>query len=147
MANPQVFQGTLNLLLGNVIYASYPSLNVTSPYLGTGGIQISFDGDTSLLLPTMTGAVTSPRPYIFANVDMHILRSQALGNAYKTQIETNTTLGSVSVYTDSTTLSSFQLDNTVLLSLSQLNFDGASPEMLIRLRGVYSVNSALFNAA
>jgi hypothetical protein len=147
MANQNVYQGTVNLLLGSVIFANYPALNITASYLAPGGISLSFDGETSLLLPTMVGAVTSPRPYVFANIDAHILRTQALSNAFKNQIETTTTLGSVKVYTDTTTLLSYQIDNCVLLSTPQMTYDGTSPEFTVRLRGVYEVNVDLFNVS
>jgi hypothetical protein len=147
MANPQVVQGTLNRLLASVVYADYQNLNVTSSYLAREAISLSFDGDTSLLLGTMTGAVTSPEPYIFGTVTINLLRTQNLGNAYKTQIETNTTLGSVTIYPDSTALSPFQLNNCVLMSIQETAFDGQQAGLIVRVRGVYSINSALFSAS
>jgi hypothetical protein len=147
MANPQVVQGSLNRLLANVVYADFPQLNVTAPYLAKEAISLSFDGDTSLLIGTLTGAVTSPEPYTFGTCTMHLLRTQALGNAYKNQIETNTTMGSVTVVPDSIALSSFQLNNCVLMSLQEVTFDGNQAGLVVRLRGVYSVNSTLYTAA
>lgn len=147
MANPQVVQGTLNRLLASVVYADYQNLNVTSSYLAREAISLSFDGDTSLLLGTMTGAVTSPEPYIFGTVTIHLLRTQNLGNAYKTQIETNTTLGSVTIYPDSTALSPFQLNNCVLMSIQETAFDGQQAGLIVRVRGVYSINATLFSAS
>ena len=147
MSNPQVLQGTLNRLLASVVYASFPQLNVTSSYLAKEAISIGFDGDTSMLIGTLTGAVTSPEPYVYGTVTMHLLRTQALGNAYKTQVETNTTMGSVTIYPDTTALSPFQLNNCVLQSVQEVAFDGNSAGLIIRLRGVYSINSALFAAS
>jgi hypothetical protein len=147
MANPQIQQGTLNRLLASVVYANFTALNVTSGYLAREAISLSFDGDTSQLIPTLTGAVTSPEPYIFGTVTMHLLRTQALGNAYKTQIETNTTLGSVTVYPDTQVLSPFQLNNCVLMSVQETTFDGTQAGLVVRLRGVYSINSTLFAAS
>jgi len=147
MANPQVVQGTLNRLLANVVYADFSQLNVTAPYLAKEAISLGFDGDTSQLIGTLTGAVTSPEPYIYGTATIHLLRTQALGNAYKTQIETNTTLGSVTVIPDSTALSPFQLNNCVLMSIQETAFDGTQAGLIIRLRGVYSVNASLFAAA
>ena len=70
-----------------------------------------------------------------------------MGNAYKTQIETNTTMGSVTVYPDSTTLSPFQLNNCVLQSVQEVAFDGSQAGLIVRLRGVYNINASLFAAA
>jgi len=147
MANPQVVQGTLNRLLASVVYSDFAALNITSPYLAKEAISLGFEGDTSLLLGTLTGAITSPAPYIFANVTMHLLRTQALGDAYKAQIETNTTLGSVTIYPDTTALAPFQLNTCVLSSIQEVAFDGTQAGLIVRLRGVYSINSTMFNAA
>jgi hypothetical protein len=147
MANQQIQQGTLNRLLASVVYANYTQLNVTAGYLSREAISLSFDGDTSLLIGTLTGAVTSPEPYIYGTVTMHLLRTQALGNAYKTQIETNTTLGSVTVYPDTQVLSPFQLNNCVLMSVQETAFDGNQAGLVVRLRGVYNINSTLFAAS
>lgn len=144
MANPLIAQGTLNRLRGSVVYASYPQLNVIAPYLAKEAISIAFDGDTSLLLGTLTGAVTSPEPYTFGTVTMHLLRSQFLAEAYKAQIETNTTMGTVSIFSDSTTLLPFTLQNCILMSLQELTFDGTQPSFIVRLRGVYNVNATMW---
>jgi hypothetical protein len=147
MANPQVIQGTLNRLRGSVVYADFPELNITSSYLAREAISISFDGDTSQLIGTLTGAVTSPEPYTYGTVTMHLLRSQSLADAYKFQIETNTTMGAVRIIGDSDTLGDFLLDNCVLMSLQELAFDGQQASMIVRLRGIYSINQLLFAAS
>ena len=144
MANSQIQQGTLNRLLASVVYADFTQLNVTSGYLAREAISLSFDGDTSLLIGTLTGAVTSPEPYIYGTVTMHLLRTQALGEAYSSQIRTNTTLGSVTVYPDTQVLQPFQLNNCVLMSIQETAFDGTQAGLVVRLRGVYNINSTLF---
>ena len=146
MANPQVVQGTLNRLLASVFYADYQQLNVTASYLSKEAISLAFDGDTALLINTLTGAVTSPEPYIYGTVSIHLVRTQALADAYKSQIELNTTLGSVTIFPDTYTLSPFELDNCVLQSLQEVSFDGTQAGLVVRLRGVYSINAALFAA-
>lgn len=146
MANPQVVQGQLNRLLGSVVYADFPALNVTAPYLSKEAINLAFEGETNLLIGTMVGAVTSPAPYIFATATIHLIRTQALAQAYKDQIELNTTMGSVSIVTDSTNLNAFQLNNCVLESLQEVQFDGLQAGLIVRLRGVYSTNSSMFAA-
>ena len=83
MANPQVVQGTLNRLLASVVFANFPQLNVTSSYLAREAVSIAFDGDTSLLIGTLTSAVTSPEPYVYGTVTMHLLRTQSLGPKWK----------------------------------------------------------------
>jgi len=78
---------------------------------------------------------------------MHLLRTQALADAYKTQIEVNTTMGSVTIYPDSVTLSPFELNNCVLQSIQEVAFDGQQAGLIVRLRGVYSINADLYAAS
>ena len=139
-----IYQGTLNRLRGSVVYANYPELNITSSYLAKEAISLSFDGDTSQLIGTLTGGVTSPEPYVYGTATMHILRTQSLADLYKRQIETATTMGHVTVIGDSTSLGNFQLDTCVLMSIQEMAFDGNQAGMIVRLRGIYNVNAALF---
>ena len=144
MSNPQVNQGSLNRLLASVVFSDVPYLSVTSPFLGKEGISVGFEGDASMLLPTMTGGVPSPEPYQIANVTMHLLRTTVLGAAYKLQMETNTTLGSMNVISDTITLPPYQLDTCVLKSVQEITFDGNQPGMVVRIQGIYRINSAAF---
>ena len=141
-----VQQGTLNRLRGNVVYADYPELNVTAPYLAKEAISIGFEGDSAQLLGTLTGGVTSPEPYMFATVTLHLLRSQGLSDAYKSQIEVNSVMGSVNIIGDSDALSEFQLENAVLMNIQEITFDGTQAGMIVRLRGIYNVNASLYTA-
>lgn len=143
-SNPQIFQGTLNRLRGSVVFADFPQLQVTSSYLAKEAISIAFDGDTSLLIGTLTGAVTSPEPYTYGTVTIHLLRTQILADLFKQQIETNTTMGSVNIIGDSATLGIFQLENCILMSLNEITFDGNQAGLIVRLRGVYNINATLF---
>ena len=89
--NPLIQQGTLNRLRGSVVYANDATLNVTAPYLAREAISIAFEGDAGMLIPTLTGGVTSPEPYQLATITIHLVKSQALANVYKSQIESRRT--------------------------------------------------------
>jgi hypothetical protein len=144
MANPQIVQGTLNRLQGSVVFAAFPALTVTAPYLGKEAISIAFEGDVAQLIGTLTGGVTSPEPYQYATVTMHLVRSQALAETFKQQIETSALVGSVNVISDSSTLAPFQLENCVLMSLQDLTFDGTQTNFQVRLRGIYNINALMW---
>lgn len=144
MANPLVQQGTLNRLRGSVVYADDATLNVTASYLGKNGISIAFEGDAGMLIPTLTGGVTSPEPYQMATVTIHLVKAQALANVYKTQIETDVNVGDVSVITDSPALSDYQLVNCILKGVRDISFDGTNAEFVVTLTGIYYVNDNLW---
>jgi hypothetical protein len=146
MPNPLVPQGVINRLRGSVVYANNQTLNITASYLAREAISISFEGDAGVLLPTLTGGVTSPEPYQMANVVIHMLKSQSLSSVYKTQFETNTSVGDVRIITDSSTLSDYQLYNCVLKGVSDLSFDGTTPLFQVTLTGIYYTNNSLWSA-
>jgi len=145
MAAPLIQQGTLNRLRGSVVYSTNATLNVTAPYLASEAISIAFEGDAGMLIPTLTGGVTSPEPYQMATVTINLLKSQALANAYKTQIETNVNVGDISVIADSATLSDYQIGNCVLKGVRDVTYDGNVPGFVVTLTGVYQVNAALWS--
>lgn len=142
--SPFVQQGTLNRLRGSVVYASNQTLNVTAPYLSKEGISIAFEGDAGMLIPTLTGGVTSPEPYQIATVTINLVKSQALANVYKEQFETNVNVGDVSVIADSATLTDYELQNCVLKGIRDITFDGNQVGFVVTLQGIYQVNSALW---
>jgi hypothetical protein len=144
MATPLIQQGTLNRLRGSVVYSSNPTLNVTAPYLAREAISIAFENDAGLLIPTLTGGVTSPEPYQMATVTINLLKSQSLANVYKTQIETNVNIGDVAIISDSATLGDYDLTNCILKGIRDITYDGNVAGFVVTLTGVYNVNASLW---
>lgn len=145
MANPLIFQGTLNKLRGSASVIDHPELNVTAPYLAEEGISLAFEGDASGYLGTMTGAVPSPNPYQMCMLHLRMLKTQFLGNLWKLQLETTTSIGDVVVNTDTPTLDTYYLTNCTIRTVEELNFAGRSPEFSLSIKGTYYINSSLFN--
>ena len=149
MANPLVPQGVLNRLRASITLSSFPGLNVTASYLGREGISMTFDGVATTPIDTMTGVVQSPEPYQRVTVSAHLLKSQALANAYKTQIELNTLMGDVTVRPDVPSgvgIGPYQLSNTALNTVNPLKFDGTDAGWIIMMSGIYYINSAIWSS-
>jgi hypothetical protein len=140
-----IAQGTLNRLRGSVVYANNTALNITAPYLNRDAISISFDGDAGMLIPTLTGGVTSPEPYQMGNITINMVKSQALANYYKLQIETNVNVGDVSIIGDSATLGDYEFTNCILKGVRDIVFDGNQAGFVVTLTGIYLTNSALWD--
>ena len=145
MASPLIPQGTLNRLRGSVVFASNPTLNVTAPYLAKQAISIAFEGDAGLLIPTLTGGVTSPEPYQMATITINLLKSQALSNVYKAQIEANVNVGDIAVIADSASLSDYELTNCIIKGVRDITFDGDVAGFVVTITGIYNVNGSLWN--
>jgi hypothetical protein len=142
--NPQINLGSLNRLRASVTWPAFSNLNVTAPFLGKEGVRITFNGDAVKYLPTMTGAVTSPEPYQEISMIITLLKTQALANAYKNQLEQNALIGDGSVRPDSTALAIYQFINCAIQGVEQLDFSGESPVWAVKIGGYYATNQALY---
>ena len=142
--NPQIPQGTLNRIRGNIAVVSNASLNITAPFLGKSGVNLSFGGDTALLLPTMTGVVSSGEPYQICTISAELLKTQTLASYYKTQIENNTFIGDVVFTSDATPLPSYTLTNCSILGVDDISGNGSDAGFRIRIGGAYLINNNLF---
>jgi hypothetical protein len=145
--NPLIAQGTLNRIRGAFQVVDTPSLNATAPYLGKEGISLSLDGESTLYIPTMTGAVTSPEPYMMVTVRLHLLRTQGLASQYKTQMESLSTIGRCVVTPDASTLPVYTLENCSIEGVDEMPMNGTDAGFNVRIRGYYTINNNLFNAA
>jgi hypothetical protein len=141
--NPQISQGTLNRLVASITWPQFSSLNITPPFLGPEGIHLTFEGDATLFIDTMTGVVTSVEPYLRFRLTAQLLKSQALAAAYKAAIETLTTLGNGVVRPDvSLGLTPYQLSNCAIQSGQPDPFSGRSAFFPVSFSGAYFVNQA-----
>jgi hypothetical protein len=148
MPNPLIAQGSLNRLRASIVWPSNASLNVTASYLGRMGIRLALDGESTLYIPTMTGAVTSPEPYMMITCTIHLLKTQQLAGLYKAQMETNALLGDGTVRPDVAAgngLGPYQITNCAIESVAELAFAGDDPGFSVRIRGYYLVNSSMWD--
>ena len=145
--NPLIDQGVLNRLIASVIVSENPSLNVTAPYLGKEGLRLNLEGDSTIYLPTMTGAVRSQEPYLMVSLRMSLLKTQNLSDRYKRQMELNSFLGTVVVRPDSTALSPYTLINCSIANVGELNLSGTEATYGPTIKGYYSINTALYAQA
>ena len=144
MANPLVTQGTLNRLRASVVVPQAPELNVTAAYLGKEGISLALEGETTLYIPTMTGAVTSAEPYQMCSVSVNLLKTQFVANLYKQRMELLSTIGDIVVRPDASALGDYQIFNCAIRSVAELNMSGQDAGFRVTLGGYYNVNSLTF---
>lgn len=144
MPNPLIDQGTLNRLRGSLVVADSPELNVTAPYLGEAGISLGLEGQTTVFLNTMTGAVTSPEPYMLASVAVSLLKTQSLSDIYKQRMESDARIGQITVRPDAATLGNYVLVNCAIESVGNLSFNGRDAGFGVTIKGYYNVNANLW---
>lgn len=118
---------------------------MTAPYLSKEGIRLTLQGESVLYLPAMTGAVTSQEPYMMIEATLNLLKSQALADQYKRQMELNALLGDGTIRPDATPLSPYQITNCAIKSIRELDFSGEHAVFAVTIGGYYLINSSLFN--
>ena len=143
--NPQVQQGTLNRLRASIVVPNYPALNITSSYLGRAGISITFEGETTTMINTMTGVVTSPMPYQMITVSASLLKTQSLSAAWEAQRQLVSVVGDINVIPDTTTLPTYVFNNCAIGNVRELNFAGEDASYSLTLIGYYQINSVLWS--
>jgi hypothetical protein len=144
-SNPLVDQGFINRLRGTVLVQNYPSLNLTAPFLGKDGVSITLEGNTTNFLETMTGATLSLEPYQMASISVAIVKATGTANYWKTQWELMAAIGPVTITPDTSALAPFQLFNCAIETVGDLPFNGTQAEVRINLKGIYYINSAMWN--
>jgi hypothetical protein len=144
MALQIVPQGTLNRLLTSFSVVNFPQLNVVQGFFAPEGSRLTFEGVTTLFLPTMTGVVTSPEPYQMVSLDLYLLKTQGLAAAYEAQRQFSSLIGDCVVRTDSPVLPPYDLNNCAIENVEALDFSGRTANYVVRIRGYYILNAALF---
>lgn len=142
--NPLIQQGILNRTLTAIHFPLFPQLNVTAPFMSKSLSDIEFDGSAVDQIGTATGIVNSPIPFMMATINANILRSQSLVNSFFLQWQLLAVVGPVTIYSDSTVLSSFTLQNCSILNITPGTFDGQDPTTKVMIKGVYYLNNALW---
>jgi len=147
MANPNVPLGQLNRLKASVVWRDFPALNITASFLGKGGIRPSPASEATTYILTMTGGVPSPEPYQVFNLSIALLKTQALADAYKKQLEFNALLGNCTLRPDiqgNGGLSPYLLKNCSIVNVGAMAWDGSEAVYPIDIRGFYAINAGLW---
>lgn len=147
MANPLIQQGSINRLRGTIQVPDFPLLNVTAPYLSKRGITLALEGNATDQLETMTGFVNSPAPYMKAAVTLYLVKTLFVATAYKEQMEVLSTIGPITVISDSTAFPNYDFDNVSIMSAGEQSLAGDQDSFVVTLAGIYYINSALFDQA
>jgi hypothetical protein len=145
MGNPLAIQGLLNRVLTHVVVADYPQLSVTAPFMSKALTSLTFEGDFTTQIPTATGIVNSPEPFVMGSLVVSILRSQLLAAIWIAQLQVNSVLGSITTYSDSTIFPALTLINCSLQGVDPGPYDGQDPTTKLTIEGVLPINAILWS--
>ena len=145
MALTVVPQGVLNLLITSITWTDFPQLNVTAPYMLREGMTLNFEGNSTIYIDTMTGAVTSQEPYLKVSTEIQLNKAGPLANQYKTQLETNALLGELTLLTDSPVIDPYTFETASIQNIRALRLNGQDAGFGVTIGAIYQVNSNLWN--
>jgi len=145
MPNPRVAPGVLNRVRGSVKVTDAPELNIAAQNLAREAIEMTFAGNVVEPIAALTGVVQSPQPYLQAAVRIYLLRTQTLGQQYKSRWEANGIIGDIRIFSDSATFGDFELTNCAITNVGDMSFAGGQPGVVITLTGTYYVNNDMWD--
>ena len=143
--NPLIPVGTLNRLRGSLLFPDNTNYNITSSFLGKSGLTWTPEGETTAMLETMTGVVTSQAPYQLCNMSVALVKSQSFADIFKQRIQTNAQLGTAIFRSDAKPLSPWTVLNVSIQNVGSIKSDGLDPDFPLTLKGYWPINSALWN--
>lgn len=144
----RIAQGTVNRLRGSLSFPGLTGMNITASYLGKRLIAATFSGDAAMLIQTATGAAKSPEPYQEVELEVNLVKSQALAAAWQVQQMTNSLIPGGAVWrTDAVPpgVSLFNLDTVVIRGVRNIATDGASADYMLRFGALWYINATLWN--
>lgn len=145
MANPLIAQGTLNRVRCHIVVPSLTSLNITASYMVKNFATVNFGGSFVDQMPTGTGVVNSPAPYVMATISCGLIRSQSLAQEWLTQAQSTSILGNVTIYSDTSAWDPVQLRESAIMDIQPGPYDGMDPTVSLTISGVYDINNNLWN--
>jgi hypothetical protein len=144
--SPNIQQGNLNRISTHLVVASFPALSVNASYMGKSMVKVTLDSPFVQQLPTATLFVNSPEPYVMGHMAVALLRSQSLANLWITQAQVQASLGTVQIFSDSTTFSAITVLNCSITDFDPGAFDGTDPVVLVTISGGFPVNSTMWGS-
>jgi hypothetical protein len=145
LANPQVPQGVINLGRVNLQIPNIPGLNVTAPFMGSGGMSFSRNGPATTFIPNLTGRTRSPEPFQPVTITVHIVKAQALAAAWEAQLQLSSLIGPITVYTDARALPSYSFVEGGIDNVGEIVSNGKSVEYMLTIGATYIINNNMWN--
>lgn len=149
MANPTpaLARGVLNRIRANIVFPDFPAMNIAPENMGRSMVRVAFEGQLVTQIPTGTGAVNSPEPFVFVTITVGMLRTQPIAAAWLNQIMTNSSVQNITAHPDTSAFPPIALQDVVVSHIDPGPYDGTNPEVPIIFRGLLPVNNDLWSYA
>jgi len=142
----RIFLGSLNKAQVAIRFPQFPLLNITAGSLGDSMVTVASSGEITPMLPTATGLVASPAPFVQHTVSFSIVKTSPLAQIMLTTISNNSMLGSIEITTDATSLLKQTYENAVFQTFDTFTFNGKEPAIGFTIGCYQAVNNSMFGS-
>lgn len=143
--NPLINLGNLNRVRASVVFPSFTSLNINSFQMGRRFVSLTFDEDFVQQIQQGVGIINSPEPYVMATVSCDVLRTLPLADAFITQLEATSVLGTVKIHSDTSAFSVKTVYNASVIRAEPGAYDGVNGVLALTIRGIFYPNNDLWD--
>jgi hypothetical protein len=142
--NPGIARGVINRVRCSVVVPNFPALNIIPANMGRALARIAFSDNLVNQIPTGTGLVNSPEPFIRATITIALLRTQQISASWFAQIRQDSNIEDATIYSDTSVFPPIALQSVVASHIDPGPFDGTSPDFQLVLAGALPVNNNLW---
>lgn len=133
----------LDISKQSVTVLEHPNLNVTMPYLGKAGLEISDDTETTITTQVMAVIVQSPNVIVTSTLTINLLKTTAVARAWLDQKGRMSAIGDIVVTFNTDNLKEITLKNCAISTTGSQSGAGDSAEIQITIKGGLEVNREL----
>lgn len=146
MATRKIVFGNVNKAQVAIRFPNFPLLNITADQLGENMVSIGTQGEITSMLPTATGIVASPNPYLARTITFSIIKTSPLCQQMIDTIQSDSLLGDIEVTTDSSTLNKQTLHNGFVQSYDTMNYNGKDAAIGFTIMAYELINNSMFGS-
>ena len=139
-----IVKGFLNRAAVSMRVINEPTLNIYADQLSEEMISFSPQGAASDMLPTATGVIASPIPYMTVTIAFKIVKTSGLAQLYLNKLGSRTFFGDVELTTDSSALQKITINNVMLAGVDTVAMNGKDASVGFTLQGYLPINNDLF---
>ena len=139
-----IVQGSVNKARVSLNFTSNPQLNADADAFGDDMVSISYGGEITTMLPTATGVVGSPNPYMEVTLSFKIVKTHPLCARMLAQIASNSNIGNVVVTPDSNALARETYQNGFFNTFESRSYAGKEPTVGFTIKAYYPINNDIY---
>jgi hypothetical protein len=143
--NPNLIPGNLNRVRANLVFPENTTLNIPAQFQAKEGLVVIPQTPVVTQMQGMTTVINSEEPYQLVQVSISVIKSLAISATWISQIQNGPTVGTMTVYPDTSAMAPFTFYNCAITNWNQISMAGLQPDFTIILQGQFNTSNDLWN--